>query len=90
MENTLPPLLSGLHELPKFTEEEITYLRENYGAIKHLSIHQISDIKDLLNKPDENIAGRINWWKHAVVTSVNQYDCLMFSHLIETITKIAR
>jgi hypothetical protein len=82
-----PPLLSGLHEFPKFTEDELTYLRQNYSAIKHLSIHQISDIKDLLNKPDENMADRINWWKHAVATSVNQYNCQLFSHLIDIITK---
>ncbi len=86
-DHTRPPLLSSQHEFPKFTEDELTYLREHYCSIKHLSIHQISDIKDLLNKPDENKSVGIKWWKNAVATSVNQYNCQLFSHLIDIITK---
>ncbi len=81
-----PLLLSDLDQLPEFTEEELDYLRENYGPIRHLSIHQISDIKDLLNKPDENTSAGISQWKKAVIASINQYNSLLFNHLVNFLT----
>jgi len=81
-----PPLMSGRQEITKFTEEDLIYLRENFSAIRHLSIHQISDIKDLLNKEDEDTTAAIRKWKKAVITSINQYDVLSFNQLINLLT----
>ncbi len=85
-DHTQPPLMSCQQDLTKFTEEELTCLRENYGSIRHLSIHQISDIKDLLNKEDEDTSAAIRKWKKAVITSINQYDLLSFNQLINLLT----
>jgi signal transduction histidine kinase/Tfp pilus assembly protein PilF len=85
-DHTQPPILSDLQEMPKLTEKDLTYLRENYGPIRYLSIHQISDIKDLLNKPDENTSPSISLWKNAVITSINQYNTLLFIQLTNLLT----
>jgi hypothetical protein len=81
-DHTQSPLLSDLLDLPEFSENELNYLREHYGSIRQLSIHQISDIKDLLNKADDNTFAGISLWKKAVITSINQYDSLSFNQLI--------
>lgn len=79
-------LCADQQELPKLRQDELEYLNENYGPIMHLSIHQISDIKDLLNKQDENSSAGIDQWKKAVITSTNQYNSLLFNQLVKQIT----
>jgi len=84
---SLPPVFSHEQEFPKLTDDEIAYMREHYRMIGQLSIHQISDIKDLLKKPDEITSTGIRQWKKAVITSINQYDSKRFNNLKELLTK---
>ena len=81
-----PPVMPDEPEPLQLTDDELAWLREHYGPIVHLSIHQISDIKDLLSKPDESPSAGISQWKKTVITSINQYDSLSFNHLKELLT----
>lgn len=78
-----PPVMPNEPEPLQLTDDELAWLREHYGPIVHLSIHQISDIKDLLSKPDESPSAGISQWKKTVITAINQYDSLSFNHLKE-------
>jgi hypothetical protein len=84
---TQSPDFSDEPESLQLTGDELAWLSEHYGSIKHLSIHQISDIKDLLDKQDEFTSAAIRRWKSAVITSTNQYNVMSFNQLIELITK---
>jgi len=87
MAPTQPPAMSDEPESLQLTGDELAWLREHYGSIIHLSIHQISDIKDLLDRPDEFTSEGIRRWKSAVITSTNQYNVMSFNQLVELITK---
>ncbi|MEI7980842.1 MAG: tetratricopeptide repeat-containing sensor histidine kinase [Bacteroidota bacterium] len=80
------PVISDPLKFAELSEEDLTYLREHYSSIRNLSIHQISDIKDLLNKPDEKTSAGISLWKNAVITSTNQYNSLLFIKLKNILT----
>jgi len=80
-----PAVICDLQELPEFTEAELSWLREHYGPLRHFSIHQISDIKDLLDLPDAGASSAIRRWKSAVITATNQYNASSFNHLVELI-----
>ena len=82
---TKPALICDLQDLPEFTEAERSWLREHYGPLRRISIHQISDIKDLLEMPDSGASPAICRWKNAVITATNQYNVSSFSHLVELI-----
>jgi signal transduction histidine kinase len=80
-----PAVICDFQELPEFTEAELSWLREHYGPLLHISIHQISDIKDLLEMPDSGASQAICRWKNAVIAATNQYNVSSFSHLVELI-----
>jgi len=82
---TKPAMICDLQELPEFTEEELSWLREHYGRLRHISIHQISDIKDLLDMPDAGASAAICRWKNAVIAAMNQYNVSSFNHLVDLI-----
>ena len=77
-----PAVICDLQELPEFTEAELSWLREHYGPLRHFSIHQISDIKDLLDMPDAGASAAILRWKNAVIAATNQYNVSTFNHLV--------
>jgi len=87
MAPTQPPAMSDEQESLQLTDDELVWLREHYGSIINLSIHQISDIKDLLDKPDEINSVAISRWKNAVIASTNQYNLLLFNQLVELVPK---
>ncbi len=82
---TKPALICDLQDLPEFTEAERSWLHEHYGTLRRISIHQISDIKDLLEMPDAGASPAIRHWKNAVITAMNQYHVSSFNHLVELI-----
>jgi len=82
---TKPALICDLQDLPEFTEAERSWLREHYGTLRCISIHQISDIKDLLEMPDTGASPAIRRWKNAVITAMNRYHVSSFNHLVELI-----
>jgi len=74
-------------ESSDLTTDEQAWLQEHYGPIVHLSIHQISDIKDLLNTADDPNSAGIRRWKSAVITSINQYNLPSFNQLVGLMSK---
>jgi hypothetical protein len=84
-DQTKPLVRYCLQDLPEFTEEEHSWLRKQYGTLRHISIHQISDIKDLLDMPDAGASAAIRRWKNAVIAATNQYNVSAFNHLLELI-----
>ena len=65
--------LSQDEELPRLNAEECAILQHSFDALRELTIHQISDIKDILNRMDESSDPGIGRWKKAIERAL--YDC---------------
>jgi hypothetical protein len=65
--------------------EEIAVLKQPGVELQELSIHQISDIKDILRRLDTTLYPGISQWKQAVERALYDCDSNRYTKLIQLI-----
>jgi hypothetical protein len=71
--------------LPNLGAQERAFLQESCDDLRELTIHQISDIKDILNRLDASALPGVVLWRTAVARAMNNCDSTRYQMLINMI-----
>jgi len=86
-ENETQCRLETDNSFPDFTDRELKYLGSFYKEMAGLKIFQVTDIKEVLEKINNEFdSENINNWKNCILRAIENYDELRFNLLIKIIS----
>ena len=73
-------------DLPHLESGELAVLQQSHASLSALTIHQISDVKDILQRLDVSAFPGISLWKKSVERAMYDCDSVQYQKLVDLIS----